>query len=254
MTINAGVVASNGAKGTVSFAAPVVNPATGIWTGGTVTNTAQFLTDLSSCYEPAFRSAPVTAFPHLQPETTPYGPGFGFTCTDADVAIWSSSDKTVLARVNDTEHLGTTAQWTFPIYLPSQTFPNTFFCGLLWELHTLANQAHSIQIDTTQHGTPTAPWWKVYVQYDSGGNNVHTYYAGPIALNTWHQVVLQAKWAEDSTGFQQWFVDGALIANYSGQTYWASFGDPYLQFGYYSQIGGGLTNTVFFGPIVRRQF
>jgi hypothetical protein len=261
MSVIVPLVAADGATSTVTLPAPTITTSTGgpaIWTGGTVTNTIQTFKDTPAAFVPAWQT-PVTGNPHLTQISTPNGPGFSMTCTDSDVAVWSSQDKTILCQGTQAgsspDALGTIAQWSTSIYLPTQTFPPPFFCGLLWEFHTQANQAHSIQLDTSQHGKTTAPWWKFYVQYDSGGNNVKTYYSnGPLALDTWHQVVMQAKWAADTTGFMQWFVDGVCYANYSGQTYWSSFGKPYLQFGYYSQLGGGLTNTVQFGPSVRRQF
>ena len=229
-----------------------------IWTGGTITNTIQTFHDTPAAFVPAWQT-PVTGNAHLTQITTPAGPGFAMTCTDTDVTTWSTQDKAILCQgtqaPSSPDALGTIAQWTTSIFLPAQTFPGVFFSGLLWELHTQATQAHSIQIDTSHFGTPTAPYWKFYIQNDSGGSNVKTYYSSsPITLGAWHQVVLQAKWSTGTDGFIQWFVDGVCWANYTGQTYWSSFGKPYLQFGYYSQLGGGLTNQVQFGPSVRRQF
>jgi hypothetical protein len=235
---------------------PAAGPA--IWAGGTVTHTIQSFKDTPAAFVPAWQT-PVTGNAHLYQITTPHGPGIGMTCTDADTAIWDSTDKVILAQgtqaPSSPDAENTISQWNTWMYLPSQTFPAAFFSGVLWEVHTQANQAHSAQIDTNQHGTPTAPYWKFYIQYDAGGNNVHTYYSTtPIALDVWHQVVIQAKWSQGTDGVMQWFVDGVCYANYQGQTYWTAFGKPYVQFGYYSQRGAGLTNTVQFGPMVRRQF
>ncbi len=215
-TLTLTFTAADGATEQLTVPYPVVGnpyPNPGIWTGGTVTNTVDELSQLYGCFEPAWKAAPVAAFPHCEPITTPYGPGFAFTCTDSDVAIWDSTCKDVLAQAweapGSPDVLGTVCQYTIPMYYPTQTFPSDGWSGTHWELHTTANQAHQIGINTAGgHGTPTAPVWRFSVQSTSSGSTNAQFYGPPIVFNTWHQVVLQAYWTETTKGFMRFYVDG----------------------------------------------
>jgi hypothetical protein len=234
------------------------------WGGGTVTDSYKVFSDVPAAFEPAYTNNP-TAYTNgdgsgITAITTPYGSGFQVVCTDANIATWDGTAKDILLHGHSPGYdaVGTVGQWTFSFMLPTpQTFDTNFFTGLLWELHTTANQAHSMQLDSNQHGTGAAPWYKFYYQSDSGGSTVQTIYKNPALcpkplLNVWHQVVLQCYWTSTTNGFMRWYVDGQLCANFTGQTYWSAFGNPYLQYGFYSHLGAGLTNTVRYGPVVRQ--
>jgi hypothetical protein len=238
-----------------------------LWSGGAINlNVSSYATLQGGGFLPAWTDPVTSGGSGCTTMTTPYGPGFSFTVTDSDVAIWDSTAKDILLQASNTaiggsDQAGTIVQYTTHLNVPSQTISsssfvqNGYFAGVLFELHTGANQAHGLSVDTsTSNPHHPSPAWRFDVQYDAGGNNIQPYYGPVITYDTWHRIDGQMYWTTTTNGFQRWYVDGTLVGDYSGQTYWTSFGNPYLQFGFYSGLGDGLTNYSQFGPITRQLF
>ena len=202
------------------------------------------LSDLTGVFLPAW-TGPAVANAHFNTMSTPYGPGWTFTCADTDIAIWDSRDKAILAQYQP-ETIGTEVQWTFYLNLPTQTFIPYWFCGVLWEFHTKTSSGHNLSIDVTS--TPQ-PCFKI--MRDTGGGATPYYYTSALTFNHWYQVIVQVKWSLGSDGYIRWFIDGTKWLDYSGATCFPGDGDPYLQFGYYSSNWAG-TNYSQFGGITKR--
>ena len=65
----------------------------------------------------------------------------------------------------------------------------------------------------------------------------------------WVPVEYDIKWSYGSDGYLRVSIDGNQYLNYSWATVFANDGDPYVQFGFYSRLGAGLTNEVRFSDI-----
>jgi hypothetical protein len=178
--------------------------------------------------------------------STPYGPGWTFTCADTDIAIWDSRSKVIFAQYRP-ETIGTEVRWTFFLNLPTQTFLPHWFCGVLLEFPTKRSSGHCLAIDVTS--TPQ-PCFKIIRDTGGTGGEAKPYYTDPLILDHWYQVVMEVKWSWGSDGYIRWFIDGTKWLDFSGATCFPGDGDPYLQFGYYSFTGAG-TNYSQFGGITR---
>src|SRR5574337_435474 len=200
------------------------------------------LSDLTGVFLPAWTS-PAVANAHFNTMSTPYGPGWTFTCADTDIATWDSRAKAIIAQYQP-ETIGTEVQWTFYLNLPTQTFLSDWFCGLLWEFHTNRSSGHHLAIDVTSTPQPC-----FRISRDTGGGAT-PYYTDPLILNHWYQVIMQVKWSLGPDGYIRWIIDGTKWLDYSGATCFPGDGNPYLQFGYYSFTGAG-TNYSKFGGITR---
>jgi len=200
------------------------------------------LSDLTGAFSPAW-SSPAVANAHFNTMSTPYGPGWTFTCADTDIAIWDSRSKVIFAQYQP-ETIGTEVRWTFYLNLPTQTFLPDWFCGVLWEFPTKRSSGHSLAIDVTS--TPQ-PCFRII--RDTGGEAT-PYYTDPLILNHWYQVVIEVKWSLGPDGYIRWSIDGKKWLDYSGATCFPGAGDPKIQFGYYSLTGAG-TNYSQFGGITR---
>jgi hypothetical protein len=251
----------------MALGAPQWGPVGKVWSGGKINlNVNNYASLGGGGFLPAYTYPVTTGNSSLATMSTPYGSGFSFTVSDSEVAIWDSTAKAVLLQGTSiagngrSDPPGTIVQYTAWINVPSQSFgtgpdvDSGWFLGVLWELHTQANQAHGLSVDTnnTDPHYPT-PAWRWDVQYDSGGNNVHSYYGPVITYDTWHRIDAQMYWTQTANGFQRFYVDGVLCGSYTGRTYWTAFGNPYMQFGFYSGIGG-VTNYSQFGPTTRQIF
>ena len=204
------------------------------------------LSDLTGVFSPAWTS-PAVANAHFNTMSTPHGPGWTFTCADTDIAPWDSRCKAILANYSDTGTIGTEVQWTFYLNLPTQTIISQWFCGLLWEFHTLTSSGHNLSLDVTSSAVAPQPCFKI--MQDTGGGAT-PYYTDPLIFNHWYHVMIQVKWSLGSDGYIRWFIDGTKWLDYSGATCFPGDGDPYLQFGYYSFTGAG-NNYSQFGGITR---
>ena len=181
------------------------------------------LSDLTAVFSPAFTS-PAVANAHFNTMSTPYGPGWTFTCADTDIAPWDSRSKAILAQYfyqNQGETIGTEVQWTFYLNLPTQTFLPDWFSGVLWEFHTKISSGHSLAIDVTS--TPQ-PCFKIIREVEGGWT---PYYTDSLIFNHWYHVMIQVKWSLGPDGYIRWFIDGRKWLDYSGATCFPGDGDPY---------------------------
>jgi len=203
------------------------------------------LSDLTGVFSPAWTS-PAVANAHFNTMSTPYGPGWTFTCADTDLAPWDSRSKAILAE-HQPETIGTEVRWTFYLNLPTQTFLPNWFCGVLLEFPTKTSSGHNLAIDVTS--TPQ-PCFKILRDTGGGPEGLTPYYTDPLILNHWYQVVMEVKWSFGPDGYIRWIIDGTKWLDYSGATCFPDAGNPYLQFGYYSFTGAGI-NYSQFGGITR---
>jgi hypothetical protein len=203
------------------------------------TGTIAQYSNLSGAFVPAWISPVVAHPPELQTASTPYGQGFQFVVSDtADVATWDSAMKDVLGQKfpdnNGPMLTETPYTFNFYIYLPSQSIVTSWNGGVLWEFHTSASSGDHIGLDNTGRG-PTNPSFRFGRQSARGENYTYTY--APLTFNTWHQFTLNFKWSTGTDGYYQLSMDGKQYINFSGQTIFSGEGTPYLQFGFYADIG-----------------
>jgi hypothetical protein len=112
--------------------------------------------------------------------------------------------------------------------LPSQPWlPGVNFDGLVWEWHNDTGNFPNLSIDTS----PGVPTWLVS-RPDGVVPSV-----GAITPGHWYQVVFVIKWSTGSDGYMKVSIDGTQVVNYTGFTITAAEGQPYVQFGWYSDIG-----------------
>jgi hypothetical protein len=180
---------------------------------------------------------PAVALPSdFQTVSTSFGPGFQFVASDTtDVAPWDSAMKAVVAKANPADvAMNTTQQWDFYVYLPSQKIVTSWNGGVLWEFHTSTSSGHHIGLDNTGRG-PTNPSFRFGRQDAAGENYAYTW--APLTFNTWHHFVINVKWSLGTGGHYQLSMDGTQYINFSGPTTFSGEGTPYLQFGFYADIG-----------------
>jgi len=273
MTVTVNLAAADGAKSALTLPSPTVvtgnaYPNPGVWTsGGVVTNTWQTLADLNAVFVPAWHG-PATSFTtSLAQLTAPSGPGFSFTVTDAEQALWDSSSKVTFAQAThqpgkartgfETPDLvGTVCQYTFNLLMPKQTFESTWFCCDCIEFPTSNGPLpFALNVDTTNSPQRPTPVWRPEFRNSTGANGGYDWvYGPPIVFDVWHKMVFQIYWTANTNGYFRMFLNGQLIANHVGQTYWAALGPSYLQYGFYANRGAGLAGRAQFGPVVRQQF
>ncbi len=207
------------------------------------TSTIAQYSDLSGAFVPAWISPAVAHPPELQTASTPYGQGFQFVVSDtADVATWDSAMKDVLAQAFHSGQAPIPAEtpYTFNlyVYLPSQKIVTSWNGGLLWEFHTPSTSSgHHIALDNTGRG-PTNPSFRFGRESSGGANYTYAYTYAPLTFNAWHQFVINVKFSTGTDGYYQLSMDGTQYINFSGPTMFAAdHGNPYLQFGFYADIG-----------------
>jgi len=185
--------------------------------------------------------------PDFQTVSTPYGPGFQFVASDTtDVTLWDSAMKAVLAKANWIAVAEQTQQWDFYVYLPSQQIVTSWNGGVLWEFHSGgANSGNDVTLDNTGRG-PTNPSFRFGVETAGGGSGTDAWTWAPLVFNAWHHFTINVKWSEGSDGFYKLTMDGTQYVNHTGPTYYAADNsqtpagqnaNPFLQFGFYADIG-----------------
>ena len=177
----------------------------------------------------------------IWPISTPAGPGFDFIVTDQAVTTWNPKTKAILAMKTLTSPIGKAENWTFNLYLPKQSLIQDWHAGVLWEFHTKSSSGHHLALDpdgTFRIGRQSA-YGEIY-SFTSGG---------PVPWDRWVPVAYDVKWSLGGDGYLRVSIDGQQYLNYSGPTVFANDGDPFLQFGFYSRLGAGLTNEVRFSDI-----
>lgn len=179
--------------------------------------------------------------------STIHGPGFKFVVTPASVASWDASLKDHLCMHPSTNPLGFTERWEWYHYLPSQTLPNEWRSGTIWEFHTNVSSGHNLALDH-DYGT-----YRFVVQ--NGAGQTYEFLRGPgypnITYNAWTKVVFEIKWSNTTTGYVKWFINDLVnpaLSRTNVRTYWDS-GAPYLQFGWYSYGPGTGANEITFADI-----
>jgi hypothetical protein len=201
--------------------------------------------DIDGVFAPEWKK-PAVASPDgspsgIWPISTPAGPGFEFIVTDQAVAPWNPKTKAILAKRTSTSPIGKAEKWTFNLYLPKQSLIQEFQAGVLWEWHTESSSGHHLALDpnATFRIARQSAYGQIYS--DTSG--------GPVPWDRWIPVAYEVKWSVGSDGYLRVSIDGKQYLNYSGATVFANDGDPYLQFGFYSRLGAGLTNKVCFSDI-----
>ena len=71
-----------------------------------------------------------------------------------------------------------------------------------------------------------------------GANYAYAFNWAALTFNAWHHFTIKVRWSLGSDGFYQAFLDGTPYQNFTGPTvYAADNGTPFLQFGFYADIG-----------------
>ena len=141
-----------------------------------------------------------------------------------------------------TSPIGKAQNWTFNLYLPKQSLIQAWHAGVLWQFHTNSSSGHHLALDPD--GT-----FRIVRQTAYGAESYTSTSGGPVPWDRWVPVVFDVKWSLGSDGYLRVSIDGQQYLDYSGPTVFANDGDPYLQFGFYSRLGAGLTNEVRFSDI-----
>jgi hypothetical protein len=178
--------------------------------------------------------------PDFQTVSTSFGPGFQFVASDTtDVTLWDSAMKAVLAKKQTPVVMNTTQQWDFYVYLPSQEIVTSWNGGVLWEFHTPnTSSGHNIALDNTGRGPGGAPSFRFEYETVGGANYAYAFKWAALTFNAWHHFTIKVRWSLGSDGFYQAFLDGTPYQNFTGPTvYAADNGTPFLQFGFYADIG-----------------
>jgi hypothetical protein len=180
---------------------------------------------------------------HFKRITAPSGPGFEINCSDANQAAWNSSNKAVLAVKDKVTTLGQTQDWSWDMFLPTQTISVDQY--VLWQWHTNSSSGHNIGLnrDGTYRLTRQSAYGQVYDRNYSSGP--------PIIFDRWHPCRIQVKWSLGGDGFLRMWIDNKLVKSFDGATQFQNDGTPYLQFGWYGIRPSGVVNTVRFANIQR---
>ncbi|MBA2361043.1 MAG: heparin lyase I family protein [Actinobacteria bacterium] len=166
---------------------------------------------------------------------TPHGPGFKVVATPEMTTPWGGKT----AFLADVGHLvrgaGYTEDWSgmfmFPAAGNPDGFPRTWHSGVLWEFHTASASGHHIAIDNSSFATPR---FRVGVHDPRVvGEYRFVYGSRGIDFDRWIPWRMRVKWSYGDDGFIQVWVDGELLADFTGPTL-KQGESPYLQFGYYA--------------------
>jgi hypothetical protein len=168
--------------------------------------------------------------------STPHGPGFRMVVTD-EMRVVSGGK---LAFLADIGHLvgpvGSTEDWSGKAMFPAAGNPSGFprkypDWGVFLEFKSRVNAPPlGMGIDTTN-----APYRNtIYLGATVGTNKRKALAPAALVYGRWYSWRIQLKWSSGSDGFIKWWLNGRLLADWSGPTIGASDGRPYLQFGFYS--------------------
>jgi Polysaccharide lyase len=168
--------------------------------------------------------------------STPYGPGFRMIATD-EMKVLSGGKR---AQIADIGHLvgpvGSTEDWSGKMMFPAAGNPNGFprnypDWGILVDFHDSSAGAGGggIGIDTTD-----APFRNnFYFDWNLRGVKRKAVSPNQLVYDRWYSWRIQLKFSSGSDGFIKWWLDGQLLADWTGPTL-AAGEVPYLQFGFYS--------------------
>ena len=244
----AGLLATVGACSEPALrASPPATPSPAATSGPEASPAAPLpFSDIDAVFAPEWKQ-PAVASPAgspfgIWPISTPAGPGFDFIVTDQAVTPWNTETKAILAVKTLTSPIGKTQKWMFSLYLPKQSLIQHWHAGVLWEFHTNSSSGHHLALDPD--GT-----FRIGRQTAYGAESYRLTSGGPVPWDRWVPVVFDVKWSLRSDGYLRVSIDGTQYLDHSGATVFANDGDPYLQFGFYSRLGAGLTNKVRFSDI-----
>jgi hypothetical protein len=248
MTTTVNLLAADGATSALAVADPVINAPV---------NAISSFSDLLLVFaRKTFFNPAVALTPELQIVSTPHGPGWQCAVSDTtDVTLWDSTMKAVLAKVNPSGGkdvvMNTTQQWDAYIYLPSQSIATSWNGGVLMEFHTPGvSSGHTVELDNTGRGPGGLPSFRFGFQNSAGANYSYTW--APLAFNTYHHVTIKVRWSLGTDGFYQLSLDGTQYVNHTGTptVYSGDGGTPFLQFGFYSDLGAGNSQVTIAGLTV----
>jgi Polysaccharide lyase len=166
---------------------------------------------------------------------TPHGPGFRINVTD-EMRVLSGGK---LAFIADIGHLvgpvGSTEDWSGKAMFPAAGNPNGFprkypDWGVFFEFHSNRGVPLGMGIDTTDAPHRNTIWFSSHPFH---GPKRKALAPAPLVYGRWYSWRIQLKWSSGSDGFIKWWLDGRLLADWTGPTLAASE-VPYLQFGFYS--------------------
>ncbi len=136
--------------------------------------------------------------------------------------------------------IGSTQDWSGKFMFPSvgnvSGFPAAWR-GVVWEWHTASMSGNHIAIDPDGRlrigaYNPVDQWYRY--GYDP---------AGQVQTDHWYSWRIQLKWSHGSDGFLKGWLDGNLIADFTGATLKAGE-SQYLQFGFYSGPGSARNEVI----------
>ena len=185
-------------------------------------------------------------------ETTARGAGFKMVVTDQQPSTWNPNTKNVLAQKTGVAALGSTEDWSFSFMLPSagnpSGVPDASQGGVLWEFHTQSDSGHHLSIYGTRSAGGPRLQFRQYIPPWTPGSSYTRIYdpAGPLKFDHWYDVREQIKWSNGPDGILKFWLDGALMVDYTGIT--IKPGETAkLQFGFYS--ARQLSNEIHFAGI-----
>ncbi|MGU3499868.1 heparin lyase I family protein [Mycobacterium sp. C31M] len=201
--------------------------------------------DLTAVFAPDWIQ-PATAADGFSTVSTPLGDGFEFIVPDSEISPWDSTCKSILAvKYPDTSPVGSAERWTFHILLPKQSLIDEWHTGVLWEFHTNTSSGHHLSLSSDSRfriGRDIEP---------VGSRPAFDYTTGPaVPWDRWIKVTMELKWSYSNNGYFKVWIDGVQYVNATAVAT-VFTGDPYLQFGWYSTRGAGITNRIRFGGIRR---
>ena len=179
--------------------------------------------------------------------TTPHGPGFRFK---QGTAVPRSSGGGV--QMTDIDHivdqqnyLGVILDQRGKFMLPASGNPSGFpqyaDWNALWEWSEDVNVFNQFGIDGYDN--------KLYVRtYDQASNWTRKVKsASPLALDRWYDWRWQIKWATNSSGFVNFWLDGTQLAAWTGSNLPAMHSAPHLQWGWYGGTQQALNEVQYAG-------
>jgi Polysaccharide lyase len=167
--------------------------------------------------------------------STPHGAGFRMVVTDEMRAVWGGK----MALIADISHLvgpaGATEDWSGKVMFPAAGNPNGFprnypDWGVFFEFHSNRGVPVGMGIDTTNAPHRNTIWFS---SRPSGRPKRKALAPAGLVYGRWYSWRIQLKWSSGSDGFIKWWLDGRLLADWTGPTL-AAGEVPYLQFGFYS--------------------
>jgi hypothetical protein len=167
--------------------------------------------------------------------STPHGSGFRMVVTD-EMKVLSGGKR---AEIADIGHLvgpvGATEDWSGKVMFPAAGNPNGFprkypDWGVFFQFHSNRGGPLAMGVDTTDAPHRNTIWFS---SHPFGRPKRKALAPAALVYGRWYSWRIQLKWSSGSDGFVKWWLDGRLLADWTGPTL-ATGEVPYLQFGFYS--------------------